>query len=121
MTDVRARLGVGMAAGVMLHLWCGIAAAAGTCKAEDFGATVDAAGAQLRAYNLEASPRLQARIKLLAAKKGWNEQEVEDNAIMYLQDDRITKLDETSNTLFGQDRYAGTAGAGCAGRLRQAR
>ncbi len=72
------------------------------CKAEDFGTTVDSAGASLRAYNLEAAPRLQARIKVLAAKKGWNDQEIEDSAIVYLQDSRIAKLDETANSLLAR-------------------
>lgn len=83
--------------------WPGSAAlAADTCQADDFGVAVDSAGAALRAYNLEAAPKLQARIKVLAAKKGWSDQEVEDGAIASLQDERIAKLDETSNTLLAK-------------------
>ena len=81
--------------------FCG-PAHAGTCTAEDFGQTVDSAGAALRAYNLDASPKLQSRIKALAAKKGWSEQEAEDNAITSLQDERIGKLDATSNELLAK-------------------
>jgi len=76
--------------------------AAEGCQADDFGAAVDSAGGALRAYNLDAAPRLQSRIKALAAKKGWSEQEIEDGAIVYLQDERIAKLDETSNTLLAK-------------------
>jgi hypothetical protein len=90
-------------AGAVWSLGCyGTALAAASCKPEEFGSAVDSAGASLRAYNLEAAPRLQARIKVLATKKGWNEQDAEDSAIVYLQDDRITKLDETANTLLAK-------------------
>lgn len=77
-------------------------AGAQSCKSEDFGSAVDSAGASLRAYNLDAAPKLQARIKVLAAKKGWNEQEAEEGAIIHLQDDRIAKLDETANALLAK-------------------
>jgi hypothetical protein len=75
---------------------------AAPCMADDFGAAVDSAGASLRAYNLEAAPKLQARIKALAAKKGWSEHDAEDNAIASLQDERIGKLDATSNELLAK-------------------
>ncbi len=87
-------------ASVAIMGWLGAAHAA--CTADDFGATVDSAGAALRAYNLEAAPKLQGRIKALAAKKGWTDQESEDNAIASLQDDRIAKLDATSNELLAK-------------------
>ena len=90
-------------AGMLSIVGCyGTAASAQSCKPEDFGTAVDNAGASLRAYNLEAAPRLQARIKVLATKKGWNDQEAEDSAIVYLQDSRIAKLDETANTLLAK-------------------
>ena len=38
----------------------------------------------------------------MATKKGWSEQDAEDSAIVYLQDDRITKLDETANTMLAK-------------------
>ncbi|MEQ1697666.1 MAG: EipA family protein [Hyphomicrobiaceae bacterium] len=93
------KFAVGVLAGLTLN---GAVASAQACKPEDFGAAVDSAGASLRTYNLEAAPRLQARMKVLAAKKGWSEQDAEDSAIMYLQDDRISKLDETANSLLAR-------------------
>lgn len=89
----------GLAVAVALQ---GAAATAQPCTAEDFGTAVDSAGGALRAYNLEAAPKLQARIRALAAKKGWSDQEADDSAIVYLQDDRLAKLDETANTLLAQ-------------------
>ena len=73
-----------------------------TCAPDDFGKAVDGAGAALRAYNLEAAPKLQVRIKALAAKRGWSEQDAEENSITSLQDDRIAKLDETANELLAK-------------------
>ena len=91
---------------VVAGVWhCGtalVASAQGTCKAEDFGAAVDAAGSALRAYNLEAAPKLQARMKALAGIKKWPDQDVEDTAIAYLQDERLSKLDETANALLAK-------------------
>ncbi len=77
-------------------------ASAQTCTAEDFGTAVDAAGAALRSYNTEATPKLQARIKALALKKKWAEAEANETAIPYLQDERLSRLDETSNTLLAK-------------------
>ena len=77
-------------------------ARAQTCSADDFGAAVDGAGAGLRAYNADAMPKLQARIKALAAKKKWSDAETEDTAVTYLQDERLRKLDETANTLLAK-------------------
>ena len=88
---------------LLVPLVCGITPArAASCTADDFGATVDGAGGALRAYNADATPRLQARIKALAAKKAWSEAETEDTAVTYLQDDRLRKLDETANTLLAK-------------------
>lgn len=76
--------------------------AAQSCTDDDYAAAVDGAGAQLRAFNAEAAPKFQARVKALAAKKGWGEQDYEDTAITYLQDARLAKLDETANALLAR-------------------
>ena len=77
-------------------------ARADPCSGDDFAKVVDGAGASLRQYNLDAAPKLQARLKVLATKKGWGEQEFEEQAITYLHDERIAKLDETANTLLAK-------------------
>ncbi len=46
------------------------AAHAATCTAEDFAAAVDKSGAALRAFNAEALPKLQDKLKQLKDKQG---------------------------------------------------
>ena len=97
---------------VALALAYALPAGAQTCTADDFGVAVDSAGAQLRAFNADASPKLQARLKALAAKMGWSDQELEDRAITELQDARLAKLDETANTLLARVDTLGQLKAG---------
>ena len=66
-----------------------------TCTAEDFAAAVDKSGAQLRAFNAEALPKLQAKLKQLKEKKGWDEEKSLDS----VRDDRTTKLDAEAEDL----------------------
>jgi hypothetical protein len=70
-------------------------AVAATCKADDFAAAVDKSGAQLRAFNAEALPKLQDKLKQLKEKKGWDEQKALDSA----RDDRTSKLDAEAEDL----------------------
>lgn len=74
-------------------------AAATQCTREQFANAVDAAGAALRAFNTENSPKVQARVKELQAKRGWSNEELENRAIEYLHSPRIAELDETANKL----------------------
>ena len=75
---------------------------AAVCSGDDIAKAVDSAGASLRQFNLEAAPKLQARLKALGAKKGWSDQDFEEQAVTYLQDARIAKFDETANTLLAR-------------------
>jgi hypothetical protein len=70
-------------------------ARAATCTAEDFAAAVDKSGAQLRAFNAEALPKLQGKLKQLNDKKGWAEEKSLDS----VRDDRTTKLDAEAEDL----------------------
>ncbi len=70
-------------------------ARAATCTAEDFAAAVDKSGAQLRAFNAEALPKLQGKLKQLNEKKGWDEEKSLDS----VRDDRTTKLDAEAEDL----------------------
>jgi hypothetical protein len=99
---VRAACAIALGIGLGLVSSLSAAAAAEPCTADDFGKTVDGAGASLRAYNQEAAPKLQARLKALAGKKGWADADLEDAASAYLQDARTAQLDETANGLLAK-------------------
>lgn len=75
---------------------------AAPCTSDDFAKAVDQTGAFLRAYNQEALPKLQTKFRALAAKRGWKEEEADDQAVLALQDERTAKLDETANTLLAR-------------------
>ena len=47
-------------------------------RPSDFAAAVDKSGAQLRAFNAEALPKLQDKLKQLKDKKGWDEEKALD-------------------------------------------
>jgi hypothetical protein len=68
---------------------------AASCTAEQFAAAVDKSGAQLRAFNGEALPKLQAKLKQLKDKKGWDE----EKALGAVRDDRTGKFDEQAEDL----------------------
>lgn len=72
----------------------GIARAA-SCTSEQFAAAVDKSGAQLRAFNSEALPKLQDRLKQLKDKKGWDE----EKSLGTARDERTAKLDEDAENL----------------------
>lgn len=69
------------------------------CPAEKFGAAVDHSGASLRAFNAEAQPKLNERIKALKQKKGWADEGYEEKAYDYLQNERMAGFDAHSNEL----------------------
>lgn len=69
------------------------------CKAEDFAAAVDKSGASLRAFNAEALPKLQEKLKQLKAKKGWDDADYEEKALASVRDERTTKLDADAEDL----------------------
>lgn len=69
------------------------------CKPEDFAAAVDKSGAQLRAFNGEALPKLQDKLKQLKAKKGWTDSDYEEKALASVRDDQTAKLDAEAEDL----------------------
>jgi hypothetical protein len=72
-----------------------LGAAEAACTADDFAAAVDKSGAQLRAFNAEALPKLQDKLKQLQAKSGWDE----EKALGSARDDRTAKLDAEAEDL----------------------
>ncbi len=81
---------------------CGLShhASAETCTADSYGTAVDAAAADIRAFNADAQPKLQEKLKALKNKKGWIDESFEEKGLDYLRDTRIAELDQQSNELF---------------------
>ncbi len=75
------------------------AADAGDCTAEDFAAAVDRSGAQLRAFNAEALPKLKDKLRELKDKKGWDDAGYEEKALAKIRDKRTAKLDDDAENL----------------------
>ena len=91
-------------------------ASAATCTAEDFAAAVDKSGAQLRAFNAEALPKLQDKLKQLKEKKGWDEEKALDS----VRDDRTDQARRGSRRPHRQDRHAWPPAREGLPRLQQA-
>jgi hypothetical protein len=70
-------------------------AGAQSCTPEQFAAAVDKSGAQLRAFNAEALPKLQDKLKQLKDKKGWDD----ERSLGAVRDERTAKLDEDAENL----------------------
>ncbi len=75
-------------------------ASAETCTAESYGAAVDAAAADIRAFNSDAQPKLQEKLKALKTKKGWSDESFEEKGLDYLRDARIAELDQKTSELY---------------------
>jgi len=74
-------------------------ASAQHCRPEDFAAAVDRSGAALRAFNAEALPKLQERLKQLKIKNGWDDSNYEEKALAAVRDERTMKLDAQAEDL----------------------
>ncbi len=74
-------------------------AQAPACTAADFGAAVDRSGAELRAFTLEAQPKLQEKMRRYKEARNLSEEEYQDIAIEAIQDQKLAEFDETSGTL----------------------
>ncbi len=60
---------------------------------------MDRSGASLRAFNAEALPKLQQRLKQLKDKNGWDDADYEEKALAKVRDERTAKLDEEAEDL----------------------
>lgn len=83
--------------------------AAQSCTNEEIARVVDAAGASLRAFNAENSPRLQAKLRQLRDKKGWSDAEFEERSIEILHDARVEELDRQANEILTRIDTLGAA------------
>jgi len=72
---------------------------AADCKAEDFAVAVDKSGAQLRAFNADALPKLQEKLKQLKDRKHWTDADYEEKAMASVRDERTAKLDADAEDL----------------------
>jgi len=72
--------------------------AAATCSADDFAAAVDKSGAQLRAFNAEAMPKLRGKLKELQDAKGWGD-DYEEKGLDSIRDARSEKFDADAEEL----------------------
>ena len=75
-----------------------LCAYAATCTADEFAAAVDKSGAQLRAFNAEALPKLQDKLKQLKDKKRLGRRDA-TKALGAVRDDRTAKLDGEAEDL----------------------
>jgi hypothetical protein len=97
------RRGHRLAGLVALALTCAAGSVcAATCTADDFAAAVDRSGASLRAFNAEAMPKLQDKLKQLKARKGWNDADYEEKGMNSLRDERSAQLDSEAEGLILQ-------------------
>ena len=100
-----------------------VASAQGSCKQDDIVAVMDQTGARLRELNADAQPRIRARLRELAGKRGWSDSDLETQGRAVLDDAQTRHFDERAAELFSTlDRLAEdeSAGAACE-RLEQAR
>ncbi len=74
-------------------------ASAAACTADDFASAVDDAGAKLRAFNADASPKLQAALQKLKSRKGWTGEDADDKALDLIQDKKMQSLDQQADEL----------------------
>ena len=72
---------------------------AATCTSEDFAAAVDRSGSSLRAFNEEALPKLQEKLKQLKERRGWSDAEYEEKGLANLRDARSNQFDTDAEEL----------------------
>lgn len=98
-------LGVSLAA--LSSLGIAAPAMAQQCTPAQVSAVIDAAGAQLRELNAAAQPRIQAKLRELAARKGWSPAALETEGRALIDDAATRAFDERAATLLaGLDRMA---------------
>lgn len=67
-----------------------------TCSAQDFATAIDKSGATLRAFTLDAQPKLQERMRRYSEVSKLDTTDYEASAIEAIQDSKLTALDEKS-------------------------
>jgi hypothetical protein len=106
--------------GLLLAALLAAPGAAAQCTGDDIAKAVNDAGAALRKLSADNTPRLQAKMRELKAKKKWPDAGYEERAYQELQDERMAALDANANTLLARIDALGTIEPGAApecGRL----
>jgi hypothetical protein len=88
--------------------------AAAQCTGDDLAKAVNDAGAALRKLSADNTPRLQAKMSQLKAKKKWPDAGYEERAYQELADERMAALDANANTLLARIDALGTLEPGAA-------
>ena len=74
-------------------------ASAQLCGEETIGGVIDKTGARLRQLNAESQAALKPKLRELAGKRGWPENEIEARGYDFLRDDEIRALDAKAGQL----------------------
>jgi hypothetical protein len=84
------------------------------CTSEDFAKAVNDAGSALRKLSADNTPRLQAKMAQLKARRKWPDVGYEERAYRELQDERVTALDAAAGSLLAKIDALGTVDSGSA-------
>jgi hypothetical protein len=84
------------------------------CSGDDLAKAVNDAGASLRKLSADNTPRLQAKMGELKARRKWPDAAYEERAYQELQDERVAALDADANALLARIDALGTLEPGTA-------
>jgi hypothetical protein len=100
--------------GLLLLALCAGYATAGaqSCTEEDIGRAIDETGRMLRTVNDEYSPRLTAKLEIVAATRDLNESQVADYARKLMRDPEIKAAEARASELLGRIEAVGDEAAG---------
>ncbi len=74
-------------------------ASAQLCGGETIASVIDKTGARLRQLNAESQAALRPKLRELAGKRGWPENEIEARGYDFLRDDEVRALDAKAGQL----------------------
>jgi hypothetical protein len=98
---------------LLIALGAGAAAArAQSCTEEDIGRAIDETGLMLRTVNDEYSPRLTAKLEIVAATRDLDESQVADYARKLMRDPEIKAAEARASELLGRIEAVGDEATG---------
>lgn len=96
---------------VLLASWGGVGpGVAAECTRDDFFATVDTAGAELRKLSSQNKPTFQAKLLALKQKRGWDHSTFLKHAAPLVQDEKIAAFDANARQLLARLTRMGEEG-----------
>ncbi len=81
------------------------------CSPADIAAAVERAGEELRRFNAENTPKLQAKLRALKAARGWSDADYERRSIDLLHDNRIATYDRRASDILARIDALGVTSA----------